>query len=201
MGVAMKNEIKRVAVFVMIAFAFNTSAVLAADGVEPKTFSTYVDKTGKIRVPENYRTEWDFLGSWSIAADEKGGGGAAEFHNVYTQPTTIEAFRKTGKFPDGAVLVKELLMTRTDRLTTGKASWGTDEKGWFVMIKDTKDRFPKNGLWGDGWGWALFNADDPLNTVTEDYTTDCLPCHVPVKDNDWIYTYGYPTLRNHKPGE
>ena len=41
------------------------------------------------------------------------------------------------------------------------------------MIKDAKGRFPGNDLWGDGWGWALFEAKDPKKNVATDYTTDC----------------------------
>ncbi|BCR05371.1 hypothetical protein DESUT3_24400 [Desulfuromonas versatilis] len=62
------------------------------------------------------------------------------------------------------------------------------------MVKDAKGRFPGNPPWGDGWGWALFSADDPATTVTKDYKTECIQCHLPVKENDWVYTYGYPPL-------
>ena len=51
-------------------------------------------------------------------------------------------------------------------MTTGDARWATNKTiVWFVMIKDTKNRFPNNPLWGDGWGWALFKADAPDKQV------------------------------------
>jgi hypothetical protein len=31
------------------------------------------------------------------------------------------------------------------------------------------------------------------NTST-DYKKDCLGCHVPAKDKDWVYVNEYPTL-------
>jgi hypothetical protein len=158
------------------------------------SFPPFVDESGNITVPSNYQFDWAYLGTWAVASKEEGGG-IAEFHNVYTQPATIAAYKKTGKFPDGAVLIKELLQTGTDTLTTGKVSWGTNIKGWFVMVKDAEGRYPKNPLWGDGWGWALFNADAPTATVTKDYKTDCIPCHLPAKKNDWVYIDGYPPLR------
>jgi hypothetical protein len=30
--------------------------------------------------------------------------------------------------------------------------------------------------------------------VSTNFRTDCLGCHVPAKDTDWIYTEAYPTL-------
>ena len=155
-------------------------------------FSPYVGADGTIRLPEDFRT-WTFLGTWSIDSDEAAGG-AAEFHAVYTQPETAAAYKRTGQFPDGAVLVKELLATDTSDMTTGRASRGTTTKGWFVMVKDSQGRFPDNPLWGDGWGWALFNAGDRTNTVTKDYAAECLGCHVPAQATDWIYVQGYPIL-------
>ena len=111
---------------------------------------------------------------------------------------SLRQFRRIGrdgKFPDGAVLVKEITNADAAKLTTGESSWSTDMKVWFVMIKDSKGRFPDNHLWGDGWGWALFKADDPKKNVATDFKTDCITCHIPAKQDDWIYTRGYPILK------
>ncbi len=62
------------------------------------------------------------------------------------------------------------------------------------MIKDTEGRFMGNKLWGRVWGWSLFKAKDPTKAVTEDFKTECIPCHVPAKKDDWIYVRGYPAL-------
>lgn len=171
--------------------------VVAVRGGESESgFSPYVDAQGNISIPEDYR-EWAFLGSWHIAP-EKGvddAAGVAGFHNVYTQLSTVQAYRETGEFPDGAVLVKELLKTDTGYLTTGEASWATEIEGWFVMVKDTEGRFPQSPLWGNGWGWVLFNSDNPRETVTKNWRTDCLGCHAPAKSTDWVYVQAYPVLR------
>ena len=107
----------------------------------------------------------------------------------------VDAYRETGAFPDGAVIVKELFGTATEDMTTGRVSHAHEVEGWFVMIKDAKGRFPDHGLWGNGWGWALFNADDPSTPVTEDYEAECIACHVPAEGTDWIYVEGYPGLQ------
>ena len=38
------------------------------------------------------------------------------------------------------------------------------------------------------------HATNPQKTTSTDYTTDCQSCHVPARQSDWIYTYGYPVL-------
>ena len=90
-------------------------------------------------------------------------------HVVYTQPDSVAAFRKTGKFPDGAILIKELFSTNTEAMTTGTVSRANQTTGWFVMVKDsTNKRFPGNKLWGDGWGWAFFDGKNRAKTKTTD---------------------------------
>lgn len=175
-------------------------ATASADVTPSSTYKSLVDKSGSISLPTNLRRDWAFLGTWSIAEEDvetasaASGHGAAGLHNVYTQRATIDHFRKTGKFPDGAVIVKELLKATTASMTTGTVSRGTEVEGWFVMVKDTKGRFKSNPLWGDGWGWSLFNADQAEKTVTTNYKTECIGCHIPARKDDWIYLNGYPVL-------
>lgn len=161
------------------------------------TYRTIVDHEGNISLPADYAVNWSHLGTWAVVNEEGEGSAMQEgngLHHVYTTPDVIAHFRKTGAFPDGAVLVKEVTGGATDRLTTGQVYWSVGIQTWFVMIKDSKGRFPENPLWGDGWGWALYNADAPDVQIATNYKVDCLGCHVPVKDRDWVYTFGYPVL-------
>jgi cytochrome c len=117
------------------------------------------------------------------------------FHDVFTQPESVEAYKKTGKFPDGTVLVKEIRKINAGKMTTGQAYWAGDIASWFVMIKDAQGRFKNNPNWGEGWGWALFEAKDPNKNVSANFQKDCIPCHVPAKNTGWVYIQGYPTLK------
>mgnify|MGYP006428820489 FL=1 len=133
-----------ISVFIMIGVAG------IAVSQEAKPFAPNVDlKTGAISVPENY-TKWATLGTWAHAKTE-GEPGSKEYHVVYTQPETIEYHQKNGRYPDGAVLVKELLNTETMMMTTGSAvSHATSIKGWFVLVRDTKGRYKNSKLWEIG---------------------------------------------------
>jgi cytochrome P460 len=152
-----------------------------------------VDAQGTLHVPSSYRADYEFLGAWAIAADK--GVGSKELHNVYARPGTIATYHTRGRFPDGTVLVKEVYETSTAPMTTGTVSHAQTLKGWFVMVKDSKNSHPGNSLWGDGWAWSWFDAGNPTKTTSTDYKRDCLPCHVPAQATDWVYTSGYPTLK------
>ncbi|NKB77226.1 MAG: cytochrome C [Gammaproteobacteria bacterium] len=162
------------------------------------SFSTYVNENGDISLPQDFRLTMSHLGSWFVPE-----GGASGFHDVYTDRASVEAFRQTGKFPDGAALVKELRAHSTGEYTTGKNVSYANEglKQWFVMIKDSEGRFSDNPIWGEGWGWALFKPDNPSLNVSTDYKADCVGCHLPVKSKDLIYTEAYPTLLSPSKGE
>lgn len=155
--------------------------------------ATVVDDKGNMHVPSDYQTAYQVLGTWAVAKED--GPGSKDMHVVYASPGTIDAFRRDGRYPDGAVLVKEVFHANTQSMTTGTVSSAGTLVGWFVMVKDSAGRFPDNKLWGDGWGWAWFDAANPQKTTSTDYKTDCQTCHIPVRDADWIYTDGYPVLK------
>jgi len=164
-----------------------------ADRSSPQAVNI-TDARGSIRLPDGF-DRWPVLGAWATAS---GGAGKPvdEMHTVYVSPGGIEAFRETGTFADGTVLVKEGRGARPSLLTTGNAHWPTDTKVWFVMVRDSKGSHPDNPLWREGWGWALFEAGSPGKQVAESFEAACQSCHEPAKDTDWIYKDAYPVLRS-----
>jgi Cytochrome P460 len=143
------------------------------------------DDAGNLHVPDTYRTTYELLGSWAVVADQ--GQGSKQLHIVYASPGTIAAYRTDGRFPDGAVLVKEVFQTATKQMTTGTVSHAETLKGWFVMMKDGNGSHDGNKLWGDRWGWSWFDSANPSKTTSTDYKM--------ARVSDWIYVHGYPPLR------
>ena len=177
---------------VVTAYGFDTRSQSGGTSAAGTT-AAVVDDKGNLHVPSDYRTAYQVLGTWAVAKDD--GPGSKQLHVVYASPGTIDAYRKDGRFPDGAVLVKEVFNTTTNDMTTGTVSSAGTLAGWFVMVKDRPaGRFPGNKLWGDGWGWSWFDAANPQKTTSTDYTTDCQSCHEPARRSGWIYTQGYPVL-------
>lgn len=153
-----------------------------------------VGKDGAIARPAaDFRRDWSHLGSWAALDKESGAHGV---HDVYTAKETVIAFRSTGKFPDGAVIVKEIRAFKTDTLTTGSVAYAGDAAVLFVMVKDSTGRFEgKNPLWGKGWGWAMFKSDNPDKQVAASFENDCEACHIPAEVTDSVFLSGYPTLK------
>ena len=186
--------IKVSAVGVVVLLGLVTPAAggqIGTTGTDPAA-SPVVDANGNLRVPADYRTSYQFLGSWAVA--DSAGKTPNQLHVVYASPGTIDAYRQRKEFPDGSVLVKEVFQTATGAMKTGTVSRAETLKGWFVMVKDSKGSHGDKPLWGDGWGWSWFDADNPLKTTSTNYRVNCLPCHVPAQATDWIYVQGYPPL-------
>ena len=154
----MNTKIRRLATGCLAAMGL-IAATIAPGATRPDDpparaaadFSPYVTKDGGISRPTDYRETFLHLGTYAVAT--KPNQPVDEMHNVYSRPEDVREYRRDGKFPDGAVLVKEITHVSSEKLTTGQSAWSTDIKVWFVMVKDSKGRFPGNDLWGDGWGW------------------------------------------------
>lgn len=178
----------------LVSCVVAVTAVVAQS--ESETAAAASDPLALLYVPDaDYRRDWVLLGSFSVLADDPEAG-AKELHVVYTQPENVDAYRKTGAFPDGAVLVKDVFATRTEALTTGTASYADALAGRFVMVKDQAGKYAGTSpLWGDGWGWAFYEGSETRKTITTDYQQDCLACHEPVRHQDLTYVQGYPILK------
>jgi hypothetical protein len=190
----------------VLAFAASGPAGPGQDAAAaPAKVDTAVDRLGKLHVPSNYRTTYQLMGTWAVAKDQ--GSGSAEMHLLYASPGTIDAYRKDGHFPDGAILVKEVYPAATEAMTTGTVSHADTLRGWFVMARDRNGHHAADEVWGDGWGWSWFDAANPtvasrnlpmkdgLPRPTLDYRDNCKGCHAPAIATEWIYTEGYPPLK------
>ena len=186
------RRVPKIAAAVAIAITV-VSGFASGQSADQDYVEGVVSSDGSIRVPQNFRTDYVMLGAWSVAGDADTDA-AIGLHVVYAPRGAVDEYRKTGKFPDGTVLVKELFNGKTESLTTGQATSASSVAGYFVMVKEDKGRFPGNPLWGDGWGWSYFTAENANTTVTKDYRAECLACHEPARASDLVYVQGYPLL-------
>ncbi|NJO31897.1 MAG: cytochrome P460 family protein [Rhodospirillales bacterium] len=183
---------------VSMAAAFAAAGLAAIAGAQDGTDGHPPDTEAEIvlRVPSvDYRKEWVQLGVFSVLADEPADG-AKEIHAVYTARQNVDAYQRSGRFPDGTILVKDVFAARTEALTTGIASYAGALVGRFIMVKDAARKLGTSPRFGDGWGWAFYEGAETARTITTDYKTDCLGCHEPARAQDLIFRQGYPLLRN-----
>lgn len=102
------NHILSTSLSFLIAWTLSIHPQIANAANDESNFSPYVDMAGNISLPTDFRVTMAHLGSW-FAPEGDGRG----FHDVYTEAASVLHYRKYGKFPDGATLVKEVRAEKT----------------------------------------------------------------------------------------
>ena len=154
---------------------------------------------GQLVIPEGFRS-WSFIGAMVTPNGLNGGkAGFPEFHNVYVEKANLDAYRKTGKFPEGTVIIKELTSVRNPDHPDGSADEASG-RGFFegelsgldVMVKDAR-RFAATG----GWGFFNFGHQAPpyARTAKAAGMADCAGCHQGAAKTDMVFVQFYPNLR------
>src|SRR6516165_8308699 len=87
-------------------------------------------KDGNLVLPTGFR-QWIFLGG-PITPNGLNGGKALfpEFHNVYVEPENFRYYQEHGNFPEGTVLVKELVLTQAGKYPDGSVD-SSSGRGYF----------------------------------------------------------------------
>ena len=115
-----------------------------------------------------------------------------EFHSVYMNPEAFTHYEKTGKFPEGTVLVKELISVGEKEATSGNGYFMGEFIGLEVSMKD-KARFKDEP---GNWAYFSFGHKYPLKDKAKaQATASCNDCHDGDADDDWVFTQYYPVLR------
>ncbi len=171
---------------------------------------------GTVQVPTGFR-KWVFVGAPLTPEGLNNGkyncnaGGTnctksnfPEYHHVYIEQKNVDAYLKTGEFPEGTVIVKELTRVLNPDFPDGSRKEPSG-RGYFngvyngidMSIKDSK-RFAKT----NGWGFFTF-GHHPMpyeKTSAERPVTECAGCHIAnVAATDMTWIQFYPLLRD-KPG-
>jgi hypothetical protein len=157
-------------------------------------------KDGDLMLPKNWRS-WVYVGS-PLTPDALNGGkaGFPEYHNVYIEPGSYELYKKTGDFPDGTIMFKELQRVLTPAqfpdgsLTepSGRGYFPGEFNGADVTVKDTK-RYADTG----GWGYYNFNHHEPKALIAKvKPRAECAFCHIASAKKDSTWTQFYRLLDN-----
>ncbi len=99
-------------------------------------------------------------------------------HHIYVNKKGLEAYKKGGPFPDGTVIVFDLLEANIDQ---GAYVEGP-RKFIGVMQKDSK-KFKETG----GWGFDAFEKDTK-NSFVKDGGKGCYDCHLGQKEKDYVFS-------------
>lgn len=132
----------------------------------------------EVPYPEGYRG-WRHVKSMVIEQGHPLFESFGGIHHLYANARALRGYR-TGKFPDGAVIVFDLLdAQRADAaLTEG------ERKVLGVMRKDAR-RYAATG----GWGFEGFAGGDKTRRVAgANAATACFACHAAQKDSDYVFS-------------
>ena len=100
-------------------------------------------------------------------------------HHIYANDAALGGYR-TGRFPDGAVIVFDLLAAPSEK---GAVTEG-DRKVLAVMVKD-RAAFPDTG----GWGFEAFGGGQPdKRAVGANAVSACFACHEGQKAKDYVFS-------------
>ena len=150
------------------------------------------DSDGALEQPTGYR-EWVYVGT-PLTPNELNGEEAPfpEFHSVYINPMAWQTYKRTGTFPEGTVLVKELVSVGKTQASSGKGYFMGEFIGLEAAVKDSK-RFPKEPGY---WAYFSFGHSYPLASKAKaQKTASCAACHVGLAADDMVFTQYYPVLR------
>ena len=132
----------------------------------------------EVDYPANYR-DWTHVKSMVIEAGHPLHGTFGGIHHLYGNDAAIEGYRG-GKFPDGAVIVFDLLeaVSADHTVTEGK------RKVVGVMQRDAQ-KFAATG----GWGFEGFAGDSPTQRVVgAKAATACFACHQSKRDQGYVFS-------------
>lgn len=177
--------------------------LMPVDATSPSAQASDQQAMGKVRAasytaagdlvrPQNHR-EWVFVGA-PVTPNDMNDGKAAfpEFHNVYIDPSSFASYKRTGAFPEGTVLLKELVSVGGKAMESGKGYFQGEFVSLEAMVKD-RARFP-----GEPGGWAFFRFGEAPNykpVGARMKTESCNSCHSGA-NQDYVFTDTYPVLRD-----
>ncbi len=193
------------------------STVLSATPVAAQTKQSagLYDSAGRAKLPTGFRA-WVFVGAPLTPEGLNDGkfncnaGGTnctksnfPEYHHVYVEKKNVDVYLKTGNFPEGTVIVKELTRVldpvfpdSSRKEPSGRGYFNGAYNGIDMSVKDSK-RFAKT----NGWGYFTFGHHPlPYELTSEERpVTECAGCHIAnVANTDMTWIQFYPLLRDGK---
>jgi hypothetical protein len=134
---------------------------------------------GAIAFPHDYRG-WTHVKSALVGSESSLFATEGGIHHIYANSAAMEGCR-TGKFPDGAMIVYDLLETvETRGLTVEGTRRRVD-----VMVKDSH-RFSESG----GWGFRRFLGYYEAAPISSPASAPqvCFGCHQSQSAHDFVFS-------------
>lgn len=194
----MKSLIRTMLLVGSMMTALGTGLTVYAESHDPIGAAVF-NSQGELLLPEGFR-EWVFIGApLTPHGLNEGKAGFPEFHHVYINPDAFAVYKKTGVFPDGTVIAKELVLLQAGDFPdgsklapSGRGFFAGEFQGMDVMVKDSH-RFKS----ANGWGFFNFGHHAPpyQDASAAAPAENCSGCHVANAGKDMVFKTYYPALR------
>jgi len=131
--------------------------------------------------PDGYRS-WQVVKSMVVGPEHRTFARRGGMHHYYANAQAVEGYR-AGTFPNGSVIVVEVLLTKDGEGDAKGILLEGDRR--FVEVMTKNDR-----LYADtsGWGFERFEADDTAGRLAATERAQCHQCHSKRKDRDLVFT-------------
>ena len=156
---------------------------------------------GDLILPENFR-QWIFLGSpLTPNALNNGQAGFPEYHNVYVRPEALDIYRRTGTWPEGTIMLKELQLTQDAIYPDGSRDEASG-RGFFPGALNGIDISVKDSVrFKDSKGWGFFNFGHHAPPYAKEAKAQpveaCAGCHMG-NPNGMVFSQFYAPILNAK---
>lgn len=127
--------------------------------------------------PQGYRS-WYHVKSMVIESGHPLYDSFGGIHHIYANAKALQGYR-TGRFPDGAVIVFDLLEARTENHALVEGP----RKLVGVMHRDAR-RYGATG----GWGFEGFRGDGRERLVGAQAEAACFQCHTSQKARTYVFS-------------
>jgi hypothetical protein len=132
----------------------------------------------QVPYPDGYR-DWTHVKSMVIQQGHPLFDAFGGIHHLYANGKALDGYRK-GRFPDGAVIVFDLLDAKAADNTIQEGA----RKVVGVMAKDSR-KWKATG----GWGFEGFKGDSKTErAVAANAAKACFECHTSQKDRDYVFS-------------
>ena len=153
-----------------------TRLILTSMAILTITLSAQTD--GMPKFPKEFR-KWAHVKSVLVGPQSAAFATEGGIHHIYANDNALEGYR-SGKFPDGSVIVYDLLETKE---VAGNTIEGQTRRV-DVMLKQG-GRYASNG----GWEFMSFSGNDQTNgKLTAARQATCAACHAHKKDHDFVFS-------------
>lgn len=142
------------------------------------SFSLWAQIDEPASFPKEFR-KWAHVKSVLVGPQSPAFATEGGIHHIYANEKALEGY-DSGKFPDGSVIVYDLLETKE---VAGNTIEGQTRRV-DVMVKES-ERFASTG----GWDFMSFSGNDQTGgKLTAARQATCADCHAHRKDHDFVFS-------------